>query len=433
MKIAFVTQPWDRIVPILGGAAGASVPILTYQIAKRLAQSGNHIIIYGRRRAHQQKSERDDDGIEYRRISGDVEIRLLRPLIALERLLGYPNSKHPLFASRFCYLGFILQVARDLRREKCDIIHLHNFSQFVHVVRAFNAKSRIVLHMHIGWLSQLDRSMIEKRLRQVDLVIGCSEYITEKIRQRFPQFASRCKTIRNGVDVNLFVSKSNHREKNRDRPKRLLFVGRISPEKGVHVLLEAFQQVVKSNPDVELELIGEQRSMAYVFIVLLDDDPKVSGLASYYNARLKPINYISFLREHTPLDLATKMIFSGPMPHAALVNHYCNADVFILPSVCNEAFPLPPIEAMACRLPVIATRSGGIPESVEDGKTGLLVERGNAAELARAILKLLADEDLRKSMGMAGRERVLKHFTWEKIAADLEAEYTRILSAKISV
>jgi len=424
MKIAFVTQPWDDVVPVLGGST--SISILTYQIAQRLAQSGNEIILYGKGSGLQQKTERDDNGIEYRRISVDLETRLLKPLRALERLLGHPNPKRPLFASRVYYLGYILQVARDLRREKCDIIHLHNFSQFVQVVRAISPKSKIVLQMHCEWLSQLDRSLIEKRLRQVDLVVGCSEYITEKIRQRFPQFASRCKTITSGVDVNQFASKSNHREKNMDRPKRLLFVGRISPEKGVHVLLEAFQQVVKSYPNVELELVGGQQAAPYEFIVLVDDDYKVSGLASFYNGRSKRGNYIPYLKEHTPSNLAAKVIFSGPISQSDLVNHYCNADVLINPSL-SEAFGLSLIEAMACKVPVIGTRIGGMLETVEDGRTGILVERDDPSELSRAILDLLADEDLRKSMGEAGRQRAVEHFSWDRIVERLSKLYGSIL------
>jgi glycosyltransferase involved in cell wall biosynthesis len=423
VKIAFVTQPWEQVIPAVGGYT--SISILSYQIAQRLVQSGNDIILYGQRSGLQRKIERDDKGIEYRRFSVDTESRLLRPLRALERLLGYPRPKRPLFASTLYYLGYIFQVARDLRRENCDIIHLHNFSQFVPVVRAFNPKSKIVLQMHCEWLSQLDHSLIEKRLHHVDLVIGCSEYITEKIRQRFPRYAGCCRTITGGADISQFVSGNNHRQTNSDRPKRLLFVGRISPEKGVHVLLDAFQEVAKSYPNVELELVGGQQAVPYEFIALVADDHKVSELAAFYDGRWKRENYLSFLKAHTPSDLATKVIFSGPVLQSELVNHYRKADILVNPSF-SDAFPLPLLEAMACGVPVVGTRTGGMPESVEDGRTGLLVERDNASDLARAILSLLTDENLRESMGEAGRERVLKYFSWEKIAERLQVEYAAI-------
>jgi glycosyltransferase involved in cell wall biosynthesis len=395
-----------------------------------LVQSGDDVILYGKRSGIQRKREHDDDGIEYRRFSVNAESWVLKPLRVFERLLGYPRPKRPLFASTLYYLGYIFQVARDLRRENCDVIHLHNLSQFAPIVRAINPKSKIVLHMHCEWLSQLDRSLIEKRLHHVDLVIGCSEYITEKIRQRFPQYASRCRTITGGVDVGQFVNGNNHRQTNRDRTKRILFVGRISPEKGVHVLLDAFQQVAKNCPDVELELVGEQQAVPYEFIVLVADDHKVSQLASFYNGRLKRGNYISFLKEHIPSYLTTKVIFSGQISQSELANHYRNADILVNPSL-SEAFGISLLEAMACKVPVVGTRIGGMPESVEDGRTGLMVERDSPSELARAILRLLTNGDLRRSMGEAGRERVLKHFSWEKIAERLQIEYARINRDKI--
>ena len=75
---------------------------------------------------------------------------------------------------------------------------------------------------------------------------------------------------------------------------------------------------------------------------------------------------------------------------------------------------MPVIEAMAAGVPVVATRGGGIPETVIDRKTALLVERGNASALAEAINCLLSDEKLRKSIAKAGRERATEFFSWDK-------------------
>ena len=84
------------------------------------------------------------------------------------------------------------------------------------------------------------------------------------------------------------------------------------------------------------------------------------------------------------------------------------------------------IEAMACHVPVVATRVGGMTEIVEEGKTGILVESGSASELAEAILRTLSDEDLRKKMRNAGRERAVELFSWDKIADDLLCQYKKI-------
>ena len=78
---------------------------------------------------------------------------------------------------------------------------------------------------------------------------------------------------------------------------------------------------------------------------------------------------------------------------------------------------------MAAGLPVVTSRSGTLVETVIDGKTGILVEKNSATELAQALLLLLNDDDLREAMGRAGRQRALRHFTWDKIAEEMHARY----------
>ena len=416
MKIAFVTQHWDEVVPRVGGSS--SIPILTYQIARRLTQSGE-VIIYAKRGHSQQKVQCDDEGIHYRRMSVTAEDWLLKPFKLLGRLSGFRNPKRPFFASRLYYLGYALQVARDLRTQQPDIVHIHNFSQFVPVIRAFNPKVKIVLHMHCEWLTQLDQAMIEQRLRHVDLVVGCSEYITEKVRRRFPQFAGRCQTVFNGVDVHHFVSENSHSVSKENDVKRLLFVGRISPEKGVHVLMDAFQKVVEHCPQVQLDIVGPGGNAPFEFVVFVSDDEKVSDLASFYGRILRRGDYFSYLQRRLPSNLASRVNFVGPVPNSLVIDYYRDADVFILPSLWNEPFGMPLVEAMASEVPVIATRGGGITEIVEEGQTGLLVERDNATALAEAILRLLVDDDLRKRMGKAGREQAIERYSWDLVTENL--------------
>jgi glycosyltransferase involved in cell wall biosynthesis len=323
------------------------------------------------------------------------------------------------------YLKYALQVARDLRSEKCDVVHIQNFSQFATVIREFNPKIKIVLNMHCEWLTQLDQAMIESRLREIDLVIGCSEYITEKIRRRFPHFAERCQTVFDGVDINHFVSKNRRSASQKNGIKQLLFVGRVSPEKGVHVLLDAFQKVIENYPQAQLKIVGGHGSLPIQFEAALSDDPKLSELASFYDG-----NYFAHLQSKLSADMASHVSFAGSIPHRQLVSLYQNADMLILPTVYGEAFGMPIIEAMAMEVPVVATKCGGIPEIVVDGKTGLLVEGGDSTALAQAILRLLSDEDLRKSMGKAARKRAVELCAWEKIVANLLNYYKKICEGR---
>jgi glycosyltransferase involved in cell wall biosynthesis len=282
--------------------------------------------------------------------------------------------------------------------------------------------------MHCEWLTQLDRALIEPRLREVNWVVGCSEYITDKIRMAWPQFANRCYTVPNGVDVDYFCNNQDRvKNETKNGVKKLLFVGRVSPEKGLHVLIDAFRQVVMRHPEAQLEIIGPEAKPPLEFIVALSDDPRLSDLASFYKK-----SYQVQLQERLPASLARHVTFSGPLPYSHLVNRYCEAEVFVFPSVCHEAFGMPIIEAMACQVPVVATRSGGIAEIIEDGKTGLLVERGDVAALAEAILRLLANDNFRRSLGKTARQTALKRFSWEQIVSDLLCGYEGILEKTAS-
>ncbi len=410
MKIAFVHQPIDAaILPVESG----SIAIWTDEVARRLAQSCE-VIVYARKSPSQQKVEWDE-GVQYRRVSVSTD-RILRGLLKLFSRVD--NVKRPSFASIWYHLGYALKVAKDLRVEKCDLVHIHQFSQFVPIIRAFNPKIKIVLHMHGEWLTQIDHKMIEKRIRKANLVFGCSEYITEGIRRTFPQFAKSCKTIINGVDVHHFVIKTDLTEPKIKKTKNLLFVGRVSPEKGVHILLDAFKNVLGHHPDAQLKIVGPQVSAPLEFILPFNKDSKFKDLASLYSG-----SYRSRLRDQLPSNVASQVSFIGNVPHSQVINYFQDADVFIFPSVWDEPFGIPIVEAMATGVPVVATRVGGITEIVEDGKTGLFVERGEVTALADAIISLLSDKDRRKSMGKAGRQRAIELFSWERIVENLLYQY----------
>lgn len=417
MKIAFVNQPLDGVLPPNQNSIG----IWTYEVARRLSRSCDVIVYTGQH--HFGKRVECVDGIHCRRM-------LLRPDQWMQKLLRrlpiFRDVKRPLFASLPYYLGYILQVANDLRSQQCDIVHIFNYSQFVPIIRMFTPKSKIVLNMRCEWSTQLDEAMIERRLRKADLIIGCSEYITGKIRCKFPQFASRCRTVHNGRDTNFFAPANDQSDKSKNQVKRLLYVGRVSPEKGVHVLLDAFEKVLGNYPQAQLDIIGMQRQLPLEFLVALSDDNKVTGLASFYDGSSR-YSYFSHLQKRIrSLDIESHVTFTDNLPHLQLLNRYRAADVFVFPSIWDEPFGNPPIEAMAVGVPVIATQSGGITETVENGKTGLLVEQGNANALAKATLRLLENEDLMDSMGKAGRKRAVQLFSWERIVEQLLGLYRSI-------
>ena len=117
----------------------------------------------------------------------------------------------------------------------------------------------------------------------------------------------------------------------------------------------------------------------------------------------------SFDRMVRERELEGKVSFDGPLYGEEKAAAYWAADIFVHPSR-EDCFPLVILEAMSAGVPVVASEEGGIPDEVEDGKTGLLFRKGDSADLARCLEVLLANASVRTRMGVAGRERYEKHF-----------------------
>jgi glycosyltransferase involved in cell wall biosynthesis len=432
LKIAIVNQPFGTIVLPWTGKAG-SLDIWTYEVARRLTRSCD-VIVYTRRDRHQKEVEYDH-GVEYRHISiffDKWHMFMSRTVDKLTRIPGFNNLRHsifnhnvkrPFFASNLYYFAYALQVAQDLRKEKCDIVHIINFSQFIPIIRALNHGLKIVLHMQCEWLTQLDYKMVENRLKEVALIISCSEYVTKKTQCRFPQFTKHFRTIYNGVDLNHFI----HRKENKTNQNeiRLLYVGRISPEKGIHVILDAFNKVVQNYPKAHLIIVGSYWQLPFEYIVALSEDKKVTGLASFYQGVTTEfsLSYFRYIQNKIlSMNLSNNVTFTGQIPHQKIRDFLADATMLINASF-SDAFPMPIPEAMASELPVIATNVGGIPEAVVDGKTGILVEVGNANKLSEAIIRLLSDKDLRRLMGKAAQKRAVELYSWDKIVKQILRQY----------
>jgi glycosyltransferase involved in cell wall biosynthesis len=420
MRIAIVSQGLGRIVP---PKAHGSIATWSYQVARRLAHDHDVLAIeFGEKPF--QSTRVVHEGVTYAYVATALN-RIVNAaydrLNPLWRALWTPETKlrRPAYTSIFHNLGFAVQAARLARRWRCDVIHLHNFSQLVPVMRLFNPSTTIVLHMNCEWLSQHDPKLIASRLEAADVVIGCSGHIARKVVSRFPALASKCTVVFNGADVEHFVPSIESVVVNPPEALRILFVGRISPEKGVHLLVDAFKTVAERFPTAHLDLVGGVGSLPAEFLVALSDDPLVKSLEAFYGT-----DYLAEIRKRIPEHLKDRVTFHGNQSHAELVSHYARATVFVNPSL-SDAFPLTVVEAMAAGLPIVASRVGGVPESVADGVTGVLVEPNSAEALASGLCRVLADSGLRRRMAVAARDRALKLFSWQAIANSAVAAYRR--------
>jgi glycosyltransferase involved in cell wall biosynthesis len=229
-------------------------------------------------------------------------------------------------------------------------------------------------------------------------------------------------TIANGVDTKFFT-KTNNRSlqdiRNKlglNNKKIVLFVGRITPEKGVHLLIAAMAIVKKVFPEAVLILIGPD------FLTPVSARLKTDLIYQQFE-RLKK-NY----RDHLS-DLISRhgldVVRLGLTPQAELINFYSLADVVVLPSF-EEAGPLPVLEAMSCQVPMVATEVDGIKDYLSP-EAGFLVAPNDVAALAEKIITYLDNTRLCKKMGLAGREWVERKFTWDHTVENLMAAYAGLV------
>jgi glycosyltransferase involved in cell wall biosynthesis len=419
LRIAIIFMPINEIrPPVSASSLAASGDLVMDEMARGLARS--HKVIAYCALGEGQQSVEQCDGVEYRRISTWLDQRLLHPQ-KFRRLIGVNgrNPAQPLINSSWWYRHFIGKVVSDPALRDCDVVHIMNISQFVPIVRARLPNVRIVLHMHCQWLEQLDAAIIEPRIKAADLVLGVSNFIAAGVRRRFPFLAQRCRHVYNGADIVRFKRPPDAPQD----PKQLLYVGRLAPEKGVHILLDAFRIVLAQHSGAHLKLIGPELVVSRESLFPNCNDPHVLELEPLF----RPGAYAELLRAKvSDFPPGSLSFFNQGMKFVELVPHYHSAGIFAFPSVCEEACPLPPIEAMASSLPVVATRDGPLSELVEDGRSGLLVERSNPQALAEAILQLLDNPDQRDAMAQAAFARASTRFSWDRIAEDLLNEYKRL-------
>lgn len=171
---------------------------------------------------------------------------------------------------------------------------------------------------------------------------------------------------------------------------RLISVGRMVPKKGPILMLEAFRRAVETHPDMKLDFFGAGE--------LMDKARQFVG----------------------DFKLEERVLFHGFRPSAEIYNALSRADIYVQHSIRDpitgneEGLPVAILEAMAMGLPVVSTRHAGIPEAVMDGKTGYLVEEGDAEGMAARMIELAVDGEKRVRMGRAGWERAKRSFSWEQ-------------------
>lgn len=208
---------------------------------------------------------------------------------------------------------------------------------------------------------------------------------------------SRERVIYNGLDLRLFPPRT--RAHTGGEPHRLLFLGRLSPEKGAHVAIGATALLARQlgKKAVTLTIAGTATDTAYLerLCHMVHDD-----------------------------DLDDLVVFRGAVAHDMTTALYADHDVFLFPSNWHESFGLVLAEALACGLPVVGTTPGGSAEILEDEVSGLVVPPEDAAALARQVRRLIDDPALARRLSDAGAAMVRQRFDRHCIIEQIE-QYLR--------
>ena len=394
-----------------------AIALWTDQVARGLRK--HHSIVCYSRRGPNQAASSVFEGIEYRRIECGYD-RYLRAGRALDEFGLLPRQRS-FFGSSWYFRHYGQRIAEDLQAVAADIVHVHNFSQYVPRIKRRNPRAKVVLHMHADWLIELNRRWLEPRLAAADIIVCCSGYYANGIRAVWPEFASRVHVVYNGAAPEEYTE-IGERSPRPEESRRILFVGRMVPDKGLHILIEAFNGLVAEFPRAELFIVGPIPMIAKASLAIhTSKEAMVRELARFGGAPFE-----GYLRSRLTPAAAKRVTITGEVPRKELLGLYRDSDLLVLPSILPEGFGIPIVEAACCGVPTVATSRGGIPEVIVDGETGRLVTAGDAAELRTAIADLLKDDAARRRMGQAARARALELFTWDHIVEQLRRVYKAI-------
>jgi glycosyltransferase involved in cell wall biosynthesis len=274
----------------------------------------------------------------------------------------------------------------------------------VHVPHAFTPKlkRKIVATFHVVWaeyleaiqqqhpisifdlqIAAINRRVVEKE-RQLALlskaVIAVSNSVKRELVTRYDVPSKKITVIPNGVDVDAFKPAAK-------RDKVILYVGRQTAHKGLPYLIQAFTEFVRANGDYRLVLVGE---------------------------RLEGGIDLSLVKLSKELGISNRVSFTGRLPEREVRSLMGSATCLVLPSLA-ESFGMAVLEAIASATPVVATNVGGIPDIVQHGLNGLLVQPADSHALAESIARIVSDSKLRRRLSENGKETCRK-FSWDKIA-----------------
>jgi len=353
--------------------------IATYYLAKELAKAGHDIYVITSHFRNARYYE-DMDGIKVIRI---------------------PWLFNSLFDSEIKFLGFhefVVKCLSVLKKIDPDIIHSQGFFNDVVAYMANKLMGKRYVVGVVG--SDINISFPFKDiafralLSRAEAILTKTQEMKRRIENLVGAGKKKIYVVYNGVDIDLFNADKYSKYRRVTGKKRILFVGGLRKIKGVKYLIMAMGHVLKKTTDVELTIVG--------------DGPQLGFLKRL----VQSLNIQGYIR------------FVGRVEHEEIPMYMIRSDIFVLPSL-YEGLPNVIIEALAMGLPVIATRVGGVPEIIQDGVNGYLVEPRDVLNLANKICLLLLDDKRREGIRNNNLKKA-KFLSWSAIAKKVERIYKEI-------
>jgi phosphatidyl-myo-inositol alpha-mannosyltransferase len=327
------------------------------------------------------------------------DVVVVAPVLRRERARGIAVAGR---AVRVRYQGTVAPIAplawarvrAILRRWRPDVVHAHEpLTPSASMAAAMTSPAPVVatFHAHVERSGLFDAAapVLRPVWRRLRARIAVSEAARRFVSERL---GDGVKVIPNGLDVERFASAAPAD----DLPpgRRVLWVGRLDPQKGFPVAVRAFGLLAEDLPDLWLVVAGEGRDR--------------TALAEL------------------PLRARERVVVLGNVERDRLPRYHAAADTFVSPALGQESFGIVLVEAMAAGLPVVATDIPGYREVIEDGVEGLLVPPGDVGALASALRRVLEDPEAAKSFGEAGRARA-RRYSWDVVGREIEAVYDEVL------
>ena len=287
---------------------------------------------------------------------------------------------------------YLHKAIKKIRRQHYDLIIVENRPGYILMLNEQPINTQCILHLHNDFLN-VETQNASTIYQSYSRIIGISVFITDKVNQIAPE-QKKAITVHNAIDTQKFYETQPAKRESFGFSTDdfvLVYSGRLNEEKGILPLVQAVKQLSNIHP--KLLIIGD----------------------SNYGTDKGPTPFVKQLQLEVE-SIKHQVVFTGFVDYSQIPSYLKTADIAVIPSIWDEPFGLTIVEAMAAGLPLITTRSGGIPEICEGVAT--IVDRDNIVEnLANAILDLYENPEKRKAMAKASLERS-KLFDKERYAED---------------